>query len=92
MIVGYIKYSETLDIFKGKIGKWKAINCSCCLCKKYIPNPGFINQICISICAYNLVAYNLNVKEYFTLLVDAIKMYLVFVEPARRCGVQVLFL
>ena len=34
MIVGYIKYSEILGIFKGKIRKWKAINCSCCLCKK----------------------------------------------------------
>ena len=27
MIPGYIKDFETLDIFKGKIQKWKAINC-----------------------------------------------------------------
>ena len=45
MIPGYIKDSETLDIFKGKIRKWKPTNCPCCLCKKYIPNLGFINQI-----------------------------------------------
>ena len=45
MIAGCIKDSETLDIFKGKIRKWKPINCSCRLCKKYIPNLGFINQI-----------------------------------------------
>ena len=29
MIPGYIKDSETLDIFKGKILKWKPINCPC---------------------------------------------------------------
>ena len=45
LIPGYIKGSETLDIFKGKIRKWKPINCPCRLCKKYIPNLGFINQI-----------------------------------------------
>ena len=45
MIPGYIKDSETLDIFKGKIRKWKPITCPCRLCKKYIPNLGFINQI-----------------------------------------------
>ena len=45
MIPSYIKDSETLDIFKGKIQKWKPINCPCRLCKKYIPNLGFINQI-----------------------------------------------
>ena len=45
MIPGYIKEPETLDIFKGKIRKWKPINCPCLLCKKYIPNLGFINQI-----------------------------------------------
>ena len=45
MIAGYIKDFETLDIFKGKIRKWKPINCHCRLCKKYIPNLGFINQI-----------------------------------------------
>ena len=45
MIPGYIKDSETLDVFKGKIQKWKPINCPCRLCKKYTPNLGFINQI-----------------------------------------------
>ena len=45
MMPGYIKDSETLDIFKGKIRKWKPINCPCRLCKKYIPNLVFINQI-----------------------------------------------
>ena len=34
MIAGYIKVSETLEIFKGKIWKWKVINCPCCLGKK----------------------------------------------------------
>ena len=32
---------------------------------------------------------SLNVKEYFTLLVDATKMYSVLVDPALRCGFQV---
>ena len=45
MIPGHIKDSETLDIFKGKIRKWKPANYPCRLCKKYIPNLGFINQI-----------------------------------------------
>ena len=45
MIPGYIKDSETLDIFKDKIRKWKPINCPCRICKKYIPKIGFINQI-----------------------------------------------
>ena len=45
MIPGYIKDSETFDIFKGKIRKWKPINCPCHLYKKFIPNLGFINQI-----------------------------------------------
>ena len=34
MIAGYLKDSETLGIFKGKIQKWKAINFPCCLCKQ----------------------------------------------------------
>ena len=34
MIPGHIKDSETLNIFKGKIRKWKPINCPCRLCKK----------------------------------------------------------
>ena len=42
---GYIKDSETLDIFKDKIRKWKPLNWPCRLYKKYIPNRGFINQI-----------------------------------------------
>ena len=45
MIPGSIKDSETLDTFKSKIRKWKPINCPCRLCKKYIPNLGFIDQI-----------------------------------------------
>ena len=45
VISGYIKDSETLDIFKSNIAKWKPINCSRRLCKKYIPNLAFINQI-----------------------------------------------
>ena len=31
MIPDYIKDSETLDIFKDKMRKWKPINCLCCL-------------------------------------------------------------
>ena len=34
MIPGFIKDSETLDILKGKIRRWKPINCPCRLCKK----------------------------------------------------------
>ena len=33
MISDYIKDSETFNIFKNKIGKWKPINCLCHLCK-----------------------------------------------------------
>ena len=58
--------------------------------QKNIPNLGFINQIWFRIFAYNLVAYNLKVQGYFTLLVDATKMYSVLVDPALRCGFQVL--
>ena len=54
-IPGYIKDSETLERFKGKIWKWKPINCPCWIYKKYIPNIGFINQTAFSIFAYNLV-------------------------------------
>ena len=32
-----IKDSETLDIFKNKIQKWKPINCPCRLSKKHMP-------------------------------------------------------
>ena len=60
LMAGYIKDSESLDIFKSKIRKWKAINCPCCLCKKYIPNKRFIHQIWFIFFAYSLVAYNLN--------------------------------
>ena len=53
-------------------------------------NLGFINQIWFSIFAYNLVAYNLDVKGCFTLLVDETKMYSVLVDPALHCGLQIL--
>ena len=53
--------------------------------QKNLRNLGFINQIWFSV-----FAYSLNVKEYFTLLVDATKMYSVLVDPALRCGFQVL--
>ena len=43
---------------------------------------GFINQILFSVFAYDLVTYNLNVKAYFRLLVDAANMYSVLVDPA----------
>ena len=58
--------------------------------QKNIPNLGIINQISFSVFAYNLVAYNLNVKGYFMLLVDATKMYSVLVDPALRCSFQLL--
>ena len=41
IIPGYIKDFETLDIFNGKIRKWKPINCPCHLRRKYIPNLSF---------------------------------------------------
>ena len=56
----YIKDYETLCLFKGKIWKWKPINSPFPLCKNKkedktnIPNLGFINQIWLSIFAYNL--------------------------------------
>ena len=45
MIPGYIKDSEFLDIFKGKIQKLKPKKAQKKKRKKYIPNLGFINQI-----------------------------------------------
>ena len=88
MIPGYIKDSETLDAFKGKIRKWKPINCPCRLCKKYIPNLGFIirfNSV------FLLNAQLTQFKGYFTLLVDASKMCLGFNRPPTllHCGFQV---
>ena len=44
MTPGQVIDSGTLGIFKGKIRKWKPISCFSCLCKKYIPNLGSINQ------------------------------------------------
>ena len=44
MILGYIKNPKTLDIFKGKIRKWKPIN-SPVVSAKNIPNLDFLNQI-----------------------------------------------
>ena len=61
------------------------------LLQKNILNLGFINQIWFSVFAYNLVAYNLNVKGYFTLLVDTTKMYSVLVDAALRCGFQIFY-
>ena len=87
MIAGYVKDSETVDILRDKILKWKAL----LPLQKNIPNLGFIIQIWFSIFAYNPVAYKLNVKGCFTLLADATKMYSVLVDPALHCGVQVLF-
>ena len=57
MIPSYIKDFEILDIFKGELRKRKPINCPCRLCKKYIPNLGFINQIWFSILACDLVGF-----------------------------------
>ena len=37
-----IKDSESLDIFKRKIIKWIPSECSCRLCKTYVPQVGFI--------------------------------------------------
>ena len=39
----YIKISTTLPEFKSKIKKWKPLNCTCRLCKTFIPNTGFID-------------------------------------------------
>ena len=63
MMAGYIKDSKSLDIFKSKIRKWKAINCPCCVCKKYIPNTVFINQIWFIIFADDLRALDPHQKQ-----------------------------
>ena len=38
-----IKNSTSLKEFKAKIMLWEPLNCSCRLCKIYIPNIGFVN-------------------------------------------------
>ena len=43
MVPQYIKDSVTLPEFKSKIKSWKQIECSCRLCKTFIPELGFIN-------------------------------------------------
>ena len=60
MIPDCIKDSGTLDIFRNKMWKWKHIYCLCYLCKKYIPNLGFINHIWFKyICLWCSLIYNL---------------------------------
>ena len=39
-----IKNSDSGEVFKSKIRKWKP-NCSCYLCKTYINNIGFIETV-----------------------------------------------
>ena len=43
MVPHHIKYSKTLAEFKSKIRTWKPIECTCRLCKTFIPELGFIN-------------------------------------------------
>ena len=43
MVPNHIKESETLLIFKAKIKDWKPYECTCRLCKTFIPELGFIN-------------------------------------------------
>ena len=43
MVPQYIKDSATLPEFKSKIKSWKQIECSCRLCKTFIPELGFNN-------------------------------------------------
>ena len=37
-----IKNKDSLIGFKKEIKKWKSLNCSCRICKTFIPNLGFI--------------------------------------------------
>ena len=43
MVPHHIKDSKTLAEFKSKIRTWKPIECTCRLCKTFIPELGFIN-------------------------------------------------
>ena len=43
MVPRHIKDSKTLAEFKSKIRTWKPIECTCRLCKTFIPQLGFIN-------------------------------------------------
>ena len=36
-----IKQSESLDIFKDRIKKWKPVDCKCNLCKTYVEGVGY---------------------------------------------------
>ena len=42
MVPDEIKSITTLDGFKGEISRWLPDNCPCRLCKKYLPNLGFV--------------------------------------------------
>ena len=37
-----IRYTDSLEIFKNKIRRWKPHNCPCRSCKNFIPNVGFL--------------------------------------------------
>ena len=41
MVPEDIKQAESLSIFKEKIKKWKPTDCTCRLCKTYIPGLGY---------------------------------------------------
>ena len=43
MVPQHIKDSKNLLEFKSKIKSWKPIDCTCRLCKTFIPELGFIN-------------------------------------------------
>ena len=43
MVPHHITDSKTLAEFKSKIRTWKPIECTCRLCKTFIPELGFIN-------------------------------------------------
>ena len=45
MVPEDLKYSQTLDIFTKKIKNWIPSSCPCWLCKNYVPNLGFVENL-----------------------------------------------
>ena len=38
----YVRSTDSLESYKGKIRTWKPKDCPCRICKNYIPNVGFL--------------------------------------------------